>query len=154
MAGRVFLLEFEDNLVYSSLKDSRWTYLKDVFTEFHPWSDSFRTPEMVVWLEFFGVPLHCWNRQTFRRIAEIHDEFLKLGENYFQSFRVEKMTILISISQIEKIDTIIDVEVGDELFLVRISKIASSREKFAISSKNGKGKVHVEKKSSVTPSEG
>ncbi|KAL4333410.1 hypothetical protein GQ457_07G016410 [Hibiscus cannabinus] len=71
MAGRVFLLEVEDSLVYSSLKDYGWSYLKEVFTEVHPWSDSFRIPERVVWLELFGVPFHCWNQQTFRRIAEL-----------------------------------------------------------------------------------
>ncbi|KAK8648245.1 hypothetical protein V6N13_129005 [Hibiscus sabdariffa] len=69
MAGRVFLLEIEDVDVYNSLKDSGWSYLKEVFTEVHPWSESFRSPERVVWLEMVGVPLHCWNQNTFKRIA-------------------------------------------------------------------------------------
>ncbi|KAK8680860.1 hypothetical protein V6N13_109798 [Hibiscus sabdariffa] len=34
MVGRAFLLEVEDSLVYSSLKDSGRSYLKEVFTEF------------------------------------------------------------------------------------------------------------------------
>ncbi|KAK8617203.1 hypothetical protein V6N13_080121 [Hibiscus sabdariffa] len=42
MASRVFLLEIEDILVYSSLKDSGWSYLKEVFTEVHPLKETNR----------------------------------------------------------------------------------------------------------------
>ncbi|KAK8712680.1 hypothetical protein V6N13_147910 [Hibiscus sabdariffa] len=83
MAGRVFLLEVEDNLVYySSLKDSGWSYLKGVFIEVHPWSNSFRILEKVVWLELFGVPIHCWNQQMFRRI--------RIGRKCFSIFQGRK----------------------------------------------------------------
>ncbi|KAK8583367.1 hypothetical protein V6N13_022073 [Hibiscus sabdariffa] len=106
----VYLLEIEDRLVYSSLKNFGWSYLKEVFTEVHPWSDSFKIPERVVWLELLGISLHCWNHQTYKRITKIWGKLLALGENALQSSGVERMTILVSTSQIEKIDTIIDVE--------------------------------------------
>ncbi|KAL4290695.1 hypothetical protein GQ457_14G026260 [Hibiscus cannabinus] len=56
MAGRVFLKNSE---------------LLEIFTEILPWSESFRTPERVVWIELCGIPPHCWNHYTFKRIAEL-----------------------------------------------------------------------------------
>ncbi|KAK8675090.1 hypothetical protein V6N13_033160 [Hibiscus sabdariffa] len=140
MAGRVFLLEVEDEDLYNLLKDSGWSYLKQVFTEVHPWSESFRPLERVVWLEMVGVPLHCWNQQTFRRIAELWGDFLALGENAFQMSGVEKMSILISTSQIEKVESIIDIEVGKELFPVRISEISCSEAKLSVDPKKKRNK--------------
>ncbi|KAK8609370.1 hypothetical protein V6N13_061819 [Hibiscus sabdariffa] len=56
--GRVFLLEIEDKLMYNSLKETGWSILLETFTEIHPWSESFRTPERIVWIELSGVPPH------------------------------------------------------------------------------------------------
>ncbi|KAL4272063.1 hypothetical protein GQ457_13G024350 [Hibiscus cannabinus] len=80
----------------------------------------------------------------FAVITEIWGEFLALGENAFQSFGVEKMTILISTSQIEKIESVIDVKVGEELFRVYISKITCFGEKIKVDPKDVKGKATME----------
>ncbi|KAK8670691.1 hypothetical protein V6N13_037309 [Hibiscus sabdariffa] len=84
LADRVFLLEVNDDALYSSLKEARWSYLLEIFTEVHPWSDSFKIPERVVWVELVGTPLHCWNPHTFKQIAEIWGELIFLGENASQ----------------------------------------------------------------------
>ncbi|KAK8571185.1 hypothetical protein V6N13_025740 [Hibiscus sabdariffa] len=47
---------------------------------------------------------------------DLYNSLKDSGENVFQMSGVEKMTILISTSQIEKIESIIDIEVGKELF--------------------------------------
>ncbi|KAK8626630.1 hypothetical protein V6N13_134270 [Hibiscus sabdariffa] len=54
------------------------------------------------------------------------------------------MTILISTSQVEKIEIIIDIEVGKELFLVRISEIACSAAKLSVDPKEVKRKATME----------
>ncbi|KAL4347806.1 hypothetical protein GQ457_17G004690 [Hibiscus cannabinus] len=142
MTGRIFLLEIEDRLLHSSLKESGWSYLKEFFIEVQPWSESFRVSERVVWVELFGIPLHCWNHQTFRRIVELWGDLLALGENALQSLGVEKMDMLISTSQLEKIDSIIEIEVGKEIFPVRISEIPSSEGRIAEIFSNEKNKNH------------
>ncbi|KAL4342147.1 hypothetical protein GQ457_08G017280 [Hibiscus cannabinus] len=141
MACRLFLLEIEDNLLYNFLKDSRCSYLLDIFMEIPPWTNSFRIPDRVVWLELTGVPLHCWNHQTFKRIAETWGVFVFLGENALQSFGLEKLSMVISTSQFEKIEAFINLEVGNKLFPVRISEIPSPKEKHDVFPKTYKGKA-------------
>ncbi|KAK8662951.1 hypothetical protein V6N13_024837 [Hibiscus sabdariffa] len=136
MSGRVFLLEVEDKLLYNSLKDSGWSYLKEVFYEVQPWKKTFRVPERVTWIELIGIQLYCWNHHTFKNIAELWGEMLALGENAFQSFGVERMTILISTRQLEKINSVVQLEAGKEQFLVRISELST----YAEQPSNGKDK--------------
>ncbi|KAL4340832.1 hypothetical protein GQ457_08G017310 [Hibiscus cannabinus] len=141
MVCRLFLLEIEDNLLYNFLKDSGCSYLLEIFMEIQPWTNSFRIPYRVVWLELTGVPLHCWNHQTFKRIAEAWGVFLFLGENALQSFGLEKLSMVISTIQFGKIEAVINLEVGNELFPVRISEIPSSEEKHDVCPKTYKGKA-------------
>ncbi|KAK8583217.1 hypothetical protein V6N13_021929 [Hibiscus sabdariffa] len=105
MAGRIFLLEVDNYLTFNSLKESNWSYLKEIFVEVQPWAESFKIPERVTWIELIGTPLHCWNHHTFKKIAEIWGELLALGENAFQTFGAERMTLLISTNQLEMINS-------------------------------------------------
>ncbi|KAL4342095.1 hypothetical protein GQ457_08G017320 [Hibiscus cannabinus] len=141
MACRLLLLEIEDNLLYNFVKDSGCSYLLEIFMEIQPWTNSFRIPDRVVWLELTGVPLHCWNHQTFKRIAEAWGVFVFLGENALQSFGLETLSMVISTSQFEKIEAVINLEVGNELFPVRISEIPSPEEKHDVCPKTYKGKA-------------
>ncbi|KAK8684000.1 hypothetical protein V6N13_040038 [Hibiscus sabdariffa] len=136
MDGRFFLLEVEDKRLYSSLKDSGWSYLKEVFYEVQPWTETFRVPKRVTWIELIGILLHCWNHNTFKNIAELWGEMLALGENAFYSFGVERMTILISTSQLEKINSVVQLEAGKEQFSFRISELPT----FVQQPSNGKDK--------------
>ncbi|KAK8661614.1 hypothetical protein V6N13_091212 [Hibiscus sabdariffa] len=129
LAGRVFLLEFEDNELYGTLQKTEWSTLSEVFTEVHPWSESFITPKRVVWIELAGIPPHCWNHQTFKRIAELWGEFIFLGENALHSSGLEKVMLVLATKQWERIEMVIDLEVGNVLFPVRVSETLSPKEK-------------------------
>ncbi|KAK8595071.1 hypothetical protein V6N13_015980 [Hibiscus sabdariffa] len=110
LAGRVFLLEINDDALFSSLKEAKWSYLLEIFMEVHLWSDSLRIPERVVWVELVGIPLHCWNHYTFKRIAEMWGELLFLAENASHLHGLEKMTMVISTSQWERIEIVFEIE--------------------------------------------
>ncbi|KAK8675404.1 hypothetical protein V6N13_033471 [Hibiscus sabdariffa] len=157
MAGRVFLLEIEDKQLYSSLKETGWSMLLEIFTEICPWSESFRTPERTVWIELNGVPPHCWNHQTFKRIAEQWGELIFLGENALQSSGLESMTLVLSTKQWERIETVNDLEVGKINFPIRVSEIPPPRANLIVRQSVEKGKspgmnnvFHSESSSSTT----
>ncbi|KAK8583219.1 hypothetical protein V6N13_021931 [Hibiscus sabdariffa] len=84
--------------------------------------------ERATWLELSGVPLHCWNRCTFKRVAGLWGSFEALGENAFRSKNCEKVTILITTNQVERIDEIVDIEVGNLIFKVRVMELGFSDE--------------------------
>ncbi|KAL4309707.1 hypothetical protein GQ457_01G001200 [Hibiscus cannabinus] len=120
LGGKKFLIEFHDEELFNLLKEKNWTILEEIFLEVEIWTETFRVAERITWLEIIGLPLHCWNQETCRRIASIWGSLEALGENATQCLDCEKLTILISKNQIHKIDEVIDLEVGRDVFAIRV----------------------------------
>ncbi|KAK8623004.1 hypothetical protein V6N13_117900 [Hibiscus sabdariffa] len=111
MGGCWFLIEFKDQELFEFLKEQDWSYLKEVFSEVEPWTESFHLPERITWIQAEGIPLHCWkswNHTTFKRLAESWGSLLALGENASQLLDGDKMTLLVSTSQRSSIDELKD----------------------------------------------
>ncbi|KAL4375969.1 hypothetical protein GQ457_02G030320 [Hibiscus cannabinus] len=128
MGGKRFLLSFTDDELFTMLEDLEWSYLKEIFVEVFPWTENLIQMEGATWLELSGMPLHCWNQCTFKRVAELWGSFEALGENAFRSKNCEKVTILITTNQVERIDEIVEIEVGNLIFKVRVMELGFSDE--------------------------
>lgn len=37
--------------------------------------------ERMAWIEVLGVPLHCWNYETYKRISSLWGNLVSVGEN-------------------------------------------------------------------------
>ncbi|KAE8676761.1 hypothetical protein F3Y22_tig00111582pilonHSYRG01032 [Hibiscus syriacus] len=127
MGGRDFLLEFMDEELYTFMKEHNWSFLREVFLEVNPWTESYRASERVTWIKLIGVPLHCWNHNTFKRISELWGECLAMGENALQESSCEEMTILIATRRKELIDEVVDLEAGRDVFKIRVVEQNTSR---------------------------
>ncbi|KAK8660613.1 hypothetical protein V6N13_051535 [Hibiscus sabdariffa] len=123
LGAKMFLLTIEDEELYLMLEDVNWSYLKEIFREVLPWSEKINNSERATWIEIRGLPLHCWNSVTLKKIAALWGSFEALGRNDKHSLDCEKATILISTTQASRIEEIIDVEVGDRVFPVIVREI-------------------------------
>ncbi|KAK8609071.1 hypothetical protein V6N13_025378 [Hibiscus sabdariffa] len=65
----MFVLRIEDEELYLMLEDVHWSYLNEIFQEVVPWSEKISYSERATWLEIRGLPLHCWNCVTLKKIA-------------------------------------------------------------------------------------
>ncbi|KAK8636692.1 hypothetical protein V6N13_124432 [Hibiscus sabdariffa] len=72
---------------------------EEVFSSVRPWSEAESKTYKATWVEITGVPLHCWNGTTFRRLAQLWGDFEAFGENLDCSVNFEKMKVLISTNQ-------------------------------------------------------
>ncbi|KAK8675492.1 hypothetical protein V6N13_033558 [Hibiscus sabdariffa] len=127
LGGGRFLLEIMDQDLYNMLKDLDWSYLKEIFTEIEPWSEKFQLPERITWLKVSGIPLHCWNQETFSSISDdVWGKLLSLGENAFQSKNASEINILISTNKMERIYDSIILEVENECFMIHVVDHACS----------------------------
>ncbi|KAK8619435.1 hypothetical protein V6N13_133395 [Hibiscus sabdariffa] len=79
--------------------------------------------ERATWLEIRGLPLHCWNGVTLKKIAGLWGSFEALGENDKHTMDCEKARVLIITNQVRRIEDIIDVEVGDNMFQVSVREV-------------------------------
>ncbi|KAK8663515.1 hypothetical protein V6N13_083331 [Hibiscus sabdariffa] len=126
MGGRMFLITIEDEELYTMMEGLEWSYLKEIFVEIYPWSENISIQRRVTWLEAGGVPLHCWNNVTFNRIVELWGKVEALGENVFKLYDCEKFTLLISTSQMTRIEEVIDFEVGNMIHEIRVTEVGFS----------------------------
>ncbi|KAK8615057.1 hypothetical protein V6N13_068843 [Hibiscus sabdariffa] len=126
MGSKFFLLSFDDDDLYMMLEDLNWSYLKEIFVEIRPWSESLFQPDRVTWLEMSGIPLHCWNHTTVRRVGELWGTFEAFGENIKHDKDCEKVSVLISTSQKKKIEEVIEVKVGGTIFEVSVRELGFS----------------------------
>ncbi|KAK8684828.1 hypothetical protein V6N13_040844 [Hibiscus sabdariffa] len=123
MGGRRFLIDLNDDELLRLMEEQQWSLLKEVFLEVCYWSEDFKVPVRTTWVEVVGMPLHCWNYMTFKRIAECWGSLVALGENINQSQGCEKMSLLIQTNQLKKIEDIIGIEVGNEVYEARIYEL-------------------------------
>ncbi|KAK8675803.1 hypothetical protein V6N13_033866 [Hibiscus sabdariffa] len=108
---------------YKMLEDLQWSYLKEIFSSVRPWSEVESSLYRTTWIEITGVPLHCWNGTTFRRLAQLWGDFEAFGENLNCSVDCEKMKVLISTKQDQKIWDVVELEVGNLVYNVRIVEV-------------------------------
>ncbi|KAH1039906.1 hypothetical protein J1N35_041649 [Gossypium stocksii] len=93
--GRYFLIEVPEDELMEILKQRDWAYLKEFFINIEPWSENFKVSERAAWIEVHGNPLHCWNYQTFKRVADLWGEIIAMGDNLTMAKNFEKMDMLI-----------------------------------------------------------
>ncbi|KAK8615170.1 hypothetical protein V6N13_068951 [Hibiscus sabdariffa] len=118
-----FLIDIKDQELKSKLQLREWAILKEVFCEVEAWTEVFHLPERTTWIQVTGVPLHCWNPTTFKRIVDYWGSLISLGENASQSFDCEKVPLLISTQHKGRINEVIEVEVGRDCFLVQVDEL-------------------------------
>ncbi|KAK8682043.1 hypothetical protein V6N13_054440 [Hibiscus sabdariffa] len=120
LGGKSFILTIEDMELYRMLEDLHWSYLKEVFNSVRPWTESESNSHRATWIEITGVPLHCWNGTTFKRLAQLWGDFEAFGENLNCSVDCEKMKVLIVTNQEQSIREVVEMEVGNSIYVVRI----------------------------------
>ncbi|TYI05915.1 hypothetical protein ES332_A10G121900v1 [Gossypium tomentosum] len=88
--GRYFLIEVPDDELMEILKQRDWAYLKEFFINIEPWSENFKVSERAGWIEVDGIPLHCWNYQTFKKVVDLWGEIIAMGDNLTKANNFEK----------------------------------------------------------------
>ncbi|TYJ31650.1 hypothetical protein E1A91_A06G213400v1, partial [Gossypium mustelinum] len=102
------------------LKQNDWAYLKECFISIEPWSEKRFISERVTWIEVAGIPLHCWNYETFKRVAGLWGKLISMGESWNRTVNFEKMEMMISVNKPSLIDELVFMEVGNCKFPIRI----------------------------------
>ncbi|KAK8621855.1 hypothetical protein V6N13_097483 [Hibiscus sabdariffa] len=82
-----------------------------------------RLQERITWIQVEGIPLHCWNQTTFKRITESWGSLIVLAENGNQSMNCEKVTLLVSTKERNNLDDVLELEAGRDVFLIHINKL-------------------------------
>ncbi|KAK8697322.1 hypothetical protein V6N13_113474 [Hibiscus sabdariffa] len=85
MGGKKFLLRIKDEELLELLENHKWSLLEEVFANIEYWSESSQIVERIVWVEVRGIPLHCWNYETFKRIVGMWGTLTALVKHVVQT---------------------------------------------------------------------
>ncbi|KAK8699937.1 hypothetical protein V6N13_018345 [Hibiscus sabdariffa] len=119
------------------LEDLDWSYLKENFCEVSPWSESLNHLERTTWLEVSGVPLHCWNSTTLKRLASLWGNFEAFGENANHVHDCEKVSILISTNHAKRIEEVVEIELGSMVYEIGVFELGFWDSSTEIRTENG-----------------
>ncbi|KAK8570743.1 hypothetical protein V6N13_103147 [Hibiscus sabdariffa] len=106
IGGYQYLIEIRDIELFKMLEDLQWSYLKEVFIDVFPWSASFK-PKV----------------ETMKNLASLRGNLEGMGENANQIQKCESLSLLIATDQEEFINEVVGVDLGSELFHVRVSEL-------------------------------
>ncbi|KAK5795322.1 hypothetical protein PVK06_036583 [Gossypium arboreum] len=126
--GRFFLVDIPDEELFGILKQNDWGYLQEFFVSIEPWSKVTMVEERVAWIEVVEVPLHCWNYESFKRIAGVWGGLISLGKNLDKA-SFSSMPMLVNIMKPEEVDCLIFLEVESPRFPVRVVESGLSKVK-------------------------
>ncbi|KAK8553684.1 hypothetical protein V6N13_100523 [Hibiscus sabdariffa] len=73
--GKFFLIFIDNDDLFHVMEDLQWSYLKEIFVDVKLWTESLVHEERATWLEVSGIPIHCWNATTLKRLAELWRNF-------------------------------------------------------------------------------
>lgn len=158
LQGRYFLVKIPDEELMDLLKQTNWSYLCEIFVKVDPWSEKLVLSERVSWIEVLRVSVHCWNYESFKRIAEVWGSLIFVEGNITKIESYEKVELFVSIDLPKMLNELIRFEVGKETFWIRVKeKRISEMSERGISSMvdggSGREEGMVSKSKSMTRSE-
>ncbi|MBA0822150.1 hypothetical protein Goarm_018964 [Gossypium armourianum] len=107
----------------ADLKESKWGVLLKWFFTVEPWNDDGMSNCRRTWLMCYGIPPHVWSKGTFHNIACHWGKFLRVDKDTENRVSLFRGSIEITTDHLQKIDKVIDLQVGDKCFEVRIVEI-------------------------------
>ncbi|KAE8676254.1 hypothetical protein F3Y22_tig00111621pilonHSYRG00386 [Hibiscus syriacus] len=126
VVGNVVLMVFEDSDSLRSVKDDKLETLAEWFSRVETWSESLAVECRLVWLVCEGIPFHAWNWDTFKNIATKWGKLIAIDNSceFPSSFDRAKIQILTNVKG--RIDEVLELKVGDNLFNVLVHEVDPS----------------------------
>jgi len=99
--------------------------LNEWFTYIVKWNTSDQAETRRVWLEVFGVPMHGWIEDNFKKITEVWGSLICLDQLADTTINYESMKILVATDQFYRIEGDILLQIDDHGYRVIVSEIGA-----------------------------
>lgn len=91
------------------------------FVDIMKWEESMEVPcSRMVWLNCYGIPLHLWNVDTFKKIGRKWGEVISISDDNFKGLSFIVGKVLISTTVMEIINQVIEVEHKGRIMNIRV----------------------------------
>ncbi|KAI8571108.1 hypothetical protein RHMOL_Rhmol01G0092000 [Rhododendron molle] len=122
MGGDKVVLTFSDvGERDSMLSGGDQNGFQEWFVEIKKWEEAMEVPcSRMVWLNCYGIPLHLWNVDTFKKIGWKWGEVVSISDDTFKGLSFVVGKVLISTTAMEIINQVIEVEHKGRIMNIRV----------------------------------
>ncbi|WJX62541.1 hypothetical protein P8452_47526 [Trifolium repens] len=114
------LLSSEEQDGVKKAVESNTDWWSRCFVEIRPWNPLLRPRGRRVWVRIFGTPLHVWGEDCFNKVTYSFGKLVRLDELTKKHQRLDYARVQIIINGWEPIDKMVDIRVGNDLFVLRV----------------------------------
>jgi hypothetical protein len=118
MGGKkVFIQPLEDEDLWDLVKDAEEFYW---FVNIKEWNPKEISSDRSIWIRVYGVPVHAWRENFFKRILECTGEVIVLDDDTLKKRRFDYARVLIRTSALSFINQVEKVKIDEDFFVVRL----------------------------------
>ncbi|KAK2376927.1 zinc finger CCCH domain-containing protein [Trifolium repens] len=120
MGGRkVYIQPLEDEDLWDLIKDAE-EFFNHWFVKIKEWSPKEIASDRTIWMRLYGVPVHAWRENFFKKILESTGEVITPDEDTCKRRRFDYARVLIRTSALSFINQVEKVKIDEDFFVVRI----------------------------------
>ncbi|KAK7261097.1 hypothetical protein RIF29_27401 [Crotalaria pallida] len=120
LGGNLVLLQGQLSEDLEELIKSREAWFKYTFKEVKQWSSNIIAKERFVWIRCFGIHAHAWEEDFFNMIARRWGTSVELEKKTRTREWMNIGSFLIATTCKERIDSVLEVKIGDMLVDVKV----------------------------------
>jgi hypothetical protein len=120
MGGKkVFIQPLEDEDLRDLIKDAE-EFFNHWFIKIKDWNPKETSTDRTIWLRLYGVPVHAWRENFFKKVLEFTGEVIVLDEDTCKKRRLDYARVLIRTSVPSLINQVEKVKIDNDFFVVRM----------------------------------
>ncbi|WJX17882.1 hypothetical protein P8452_07743 [Trifolium repens] len=120
MGGRkVFLQPVEDEDLSELIKDAE-EFFNHWFVKIKEWSPKEVSSDRAIWIRLYGVPVHAWRENFFKKMLELTGEVIVMDDDTINKRRFDYARVLIRTSALSFINQLEKVKIDEDVFVVRM----------------------------------
>lgn len=115
-----WVLEVESKETYKQLLKEDQEWVQVCFTFIRPWKEDDVIGRRRVWISVYGVPLHAWGRQLFRKIGNQFGKVVEIDEATLAKKDLRRGRILIDTPLLSTICRSVQFQVWNKSFDIKV----------------------------------
>ncbi|WJX93169.1 hypothetical protein P8452_74729 [Trifolium repens] len=128
MGGNMVLLSSKTSQSIKEAVEAKLRWWEGWFRSILEWSPDLFSDRRSVWLRCRGIPLHAWDEQLFRMIADSFGSFIELDPSTANRSKLDFARVKISSSKMEFIDKVLNILVMEKEYQVWVVEEADGEE--------------------------
>jgi hypothetical protein len=120
MGGKtVFIQPLEDEDLWDLVKDAE-EFFNHWFVKIKEWNPKETSSDRSIWIRVYGVPVHAWRENFFKKILECTGEVIVLDDDTLNKRRFDYARVLVRTSALSFINQVEKVKIDEDFFVVRM----------------------------------